>query len=687
MINNKIEILSPAGSEESAKAAIACGADAIYLGMKKLGARQNATNFDSDELKKIVAYSHAYGAKVCLTLNILVYDKEMDEVISAINEAAQAGVDAFIIQDLAVAELAKEIAPHIERYASTQLVIHNVYGAKMAKELGFKRAVLARELTKSEIMEITKSGYIETEVFLHGALCMSISGQCYLSSMIGERSGNRGLCAQPCRLPFAVKGGNSHALSLKDLSVVEQINELADMGVTCVKIEGRMKRPEYVAAATKAAYDAREGKTPDTKTLKSIFSRSGFTDGYYNDKIDGEMFGTRQKEDVVAANSVMSELATLYRNPLGRVGIKLYLSAKNGEQATLTATDSDGNTAISYGEVPEIAINAPTTMERAAENLAKLGGTPFFAESIDGEIGSGLIIPASKLNALRRECVDKLRAMREEVKAHHVTSGTILKYSGAKNSEPPKCRVRLSSFKQITPELIKTAEAVIMPLSMAIKYLPQMEEVLRRKVWAELPGVDFRQSNTKDRVQSLIAEGIEHFVVGNIGEILLCKELSAKYIHGSFRLNVFNQVTADILKNMGLCDIEASFELSLPKAMNLQKAVPTGMVAFGYLPLMTFRNCPIKANIGCDNCKGFSEIIDRRGTVFYIDCVGGRAKLYNSLPLYLADRQAELLGFEFITLNFTKENANEVNEILAAYKNGSAPTRDITRGLYYRNVK
>ena len=288
----KIEILAPAGSFDSVIAAVRSGADAVYLGEKAFSARSSAKNFDDEELKKATAYCHIHGVKVYVTINTIVFDDELEKLKKAIISAAEADVDALIIQNMGVARLAHRLVPDLALHASTQMSIHTASGVKALYEMGFKRVVLAREMSKKEIEKCCEIP-VELEVFVHGALCMCVSGQCYLSAMIGARSGNRGSCAQPCRLPFSVnnqKGG--HALSLKDNSIVNYLDELQNMGVASAKIEGRMKRPEYVSAAVRACVEQRDFGFISDKTqkmLRGVFSRTGFTDAYYIGKTGSHM--------------------------------------------------------------------------------------------------------------------------------------------------------------------------------------------------------------------------------------------------------------------------------------------------------------------------------------------------------------------------------------------------------------
>ena len=296
MTENKVEILAPAGGMESLVAAVRCGANAVYLGTKEINARRGASNFDYDELEKAVEYCHTRNVKVYLALNILVTDSEMKAAYDTVKTALTLGVDAFIVQDLGLAKMIRKHFPTAVLHASTQCSVNTPDGFKKLEELGFKRAVIPREMSIDEIKEIRENTSLELEAFVHGALCMCVSGQCYLSSMLGSRSGNRGLCAQPCRLAFSADGSKTCDLSLKDLSLIRHIDELSKSGVMSLKIEGRMKRPEYVAASVTACKKALNNEYDNNfeATLKSVFSRTGFTDGYFTGK-HYDMFGTRQK--------------------------------------------------------------------------------------------------------------------------------------------------------------------------------------------------------------------------------------------------------------------------------------------------------------------------------------------------------------------------------------------------------
>ena len=398
--------MAPVGGEEQLRAALRCGADAVYFGLQNFNARRNADNFNGENLKETVRKCHEHSCRVYITINTLVFDDELEDVYKAVDTAAEAGADALIIQDFAVAAYAKSRYPDLKRFASTQMAVHNSEGVKALLKWGFDRVVLARELSLKEIKSIIKETGAETEVFIHGAHCMSLSGNCYLSSMIGGRSGNRGLCAQPCRLDCSVCG-RDHALSLKDMSYMDHIKELAEAGVASLKIEGRMKRAEYVAAAVTACRNARDGKSYDLESLRSVFSRSGFTDGYLTGRRTLDMFGYRTKEDVVAAADVLKDLSRLYEKENPTVPVDMFLKVRRDEPVSLTV--SDGNIwVVCEGEKPQIAKTQPMTKESAEKNLSKLGGTVYYLGSYDADIEEGLMMPVSSLNELRRNAVSKL---------------------------------------------------------------------------------------------------------------------------------------------------------------------------------------------------------------------------------------------------------------------------------------
>ena len=692
MREKRPEILAPAGSFDSLIAAVQCGADAVYLGGKGMNARRSAGNFDAEELRRAVEYCHLRDVKVYQTINIVMFQHETDEAIDTIRQAAEAGVDAVLTQDLAIARMVRECAPSLPIHASTQMSIHNIEGVRLCEELGFSRAVLARELTAGEIAAICAATPLEIEVFVHGALCMSVSGQCYLSSMIGGRSGNRGLCAQPCRLPFSTDGGGEYTLSLKDLSLADRIGELTRMGVASLKIEGRMKRPEYVAAAVTAVRRAREGEPVDFETLRSVFSRSGFTKGYFDGKIDREMFGRRQKEDVTSAAGVLGELEKLYakENPL--VPVTMGFTAGAGEAVVLTVRDRDGHAVTVTGEAPLLAEKKPTDADRARQNLAKTGGTPYYAEVIDCTIGPGLLVPASALNALRREALEELTARRSAVEPHPFTDRVPRLADAPADRRKPKLRARVSAG-QLTRRLAGYCDEFQVPLEEAEDVLAS-GFVRADQVIVEIPRILFDGAPKALELLHRAGElGVRRAWCGNLGAVTLARE-AGLLPEGGYSLNVTNAYALRECARLGLGACELSFELDLGEARRLDGGLAKGILAYGYLPLMALRNCPIQAAKGCRACRGYESLIDRKGVAFTVDCGAhdGRRRevsdLYNSVPLWLADRPEELRGFDFITLYFTRETPGVCERVAAAYAGepGAYQPEARTRGLYYREV-
>lgn len=686
----KIELLAPAGNLESLLAAVHSGADAVYFGYGELNARRNAKNFDEQSLEEAARICKERGVKMHMTVNTMVYDREYDQVLKTLEIACRYGVDALIVQDLGVAALVRAAAPEMPMHASTQLTVHNVSGAWQAKELGFSRVVLAREMSREEIAAVTAQVPIETEVFVHGALCMCVSGQCYMSSVIGERSGNRGLCAQPCRLPFSSgrRGDSGYALSLKDLSLADRVQELVRMGVSSFKIEGRMKRPEYVAAAVSQFRQALLGAQADMDLMAAVFSRSGFTQGYFDGKLGLDMFGTRQKEDVLAGQKVLKSLSDLASKDVPRVGVDFSFSMQQDKPVVLTANDREGHTVSAQGEVPQAALKAPTSEELVRRSLEKTGGTFYYLNSLKTEIGEGLICPASQLNALRRQALEQLTEQRGQIVP--LAFEPVPRPSKRERSPAaqPTLWAQLRQISQLTDSVAASCERIILPLEEILRHADKLDKSLLPKITVSLPRVVFGDdvAQLTDRITECRRMGIEHLSVGNLGGIHLGRQLGFT-LHGEFGLNIANEGCLQEYENLGLADCLLSFELSLSRAKAIGGALPRGLLIYGRLPLMVTRNCPIRLN-GCRDCKGFGTLTDRKKEMFEVRCTGRKySEIFNSRPVYLADRMEELSGFDYGLLYFTSESPKQVDRILREYQSLHEPMEQITRGLYYRNVK
>ena len=686
----KIELLAPAGNLESLLAAVHSGADAVYFGYGELNARRNAKNFDEQSLGEASRICKERGVKMHMTVNTMVYDREYDQVLKTLEIACRYGIDALIVQDLGVAALVREAAPEMPMHASTQLTVHNVSGAWQAKELGFSRVVLAREMSREEIAAVTAQVPIETEVFVHGALCMCVSGQCYMSSVIGERSGNRGLCAQPCRLPFSSgrKGDSGYALSLKDLSLADRVQELARMGVSSFKIEGRMKRPEYVAAAVSQFRQALLGAQADMDLMAAVFSRSGFTQGYFDGRLGLDMFGTRQKEDVLAGQKVLKSLSDLASKDVPRVGVDFSFSMQQDQPVVLTADDWEGHTVSAQGEVPQAALKAPTNEELVRRSLEKTGGTFYYLNSLETELGEGLICPASQLNALRRQALEQLTEQRGQIVPIAFEPVARQSKRGRSPVAVPALRAQIRQISQLTDSLAASCEQMILPLDEVLRHAAELDKSLLPKLAVSLPRVVFGDDAAQltERLNECRRMGIEHLSVGNLGGVYLGRQLGFT-LHGEFGLNIANEGCLQEYEKLGLADCLLSFELSRSRAKAVGGLLPRGLLIYGRLPLMVTRNCPIRLS-GCRDCKGFGTLTDRKKEVFEVRCSGRKySEIFNSRPVYLADRMEELSGFDYGLLYFTSEGPKQVDRILREYTILHEPMEQITRGLYYRNVK
>ena len=692
-----LELLSPAGSMEALIAAVQNGADAVYLGCGSHNARAGAKNFTPEELPNAVGYCHARGVKVHLTVNTLTTDREQHQIIELIRRGAEAGVDAFIVQDPGIVRLCRAIAPGVELHASTQMGIHSLEGVLQAAKMGCSRAVLARELSREEIAAICKASPIEIEVFCHGALCMCVSGQCYLSSVIGRRSGNRGRCAQPCRLPYGYgRQEERYPLSLKDNCLVDELRELEAMGVASAKIEGRMKRPEYVAIVTRIYRSAIENGavTPENAAkLEQVFSRQGFTKGYYERKLGQEMFGTRQ--DLRADRALLAEARATYESgELPRVGVKFYALIKAGEPAQIAAEDPEGRRCIAKGAVPEAARTHALDEQELAARLQKTGGTPYIYQGLQCVIEPGLALSASAINTMRRDVLTQLTALRS--RPAPVQLGAVPPtpfYSGSRGK--PMRTVSVSSLAQITQRLLASQPAVLyVPLSELLKDLSLLDRAGETEVCAVVPRVIFgsEQPAVEQALTAAKAHGLESAACGNLGHVAMLKRLGFR-VRGDFGLNVFSSAAAEYWRGEGLSSVTVSFEASLPQIRDMSKPLPMEMLVYGRLPLMITENCLIKNRSGVCACDGaVTKLVDRMSESFPVmrDCGTCRSVLLGGRKLYLLDKQDALakLGIWATRLQFTIESPQEVDAIVRQWEKPEPfdPATQ-TRGLYLRGVE
>ena len=670
-MNINPEILAPAGNEESLIAAVNCGADAVYLGAPKFSARAYAKNFSWEQLKNDIFYCHERNVKVHVALNTLLFgEKELREAADTAYELAKLGVDAFIIQDLALADIVKKIAPHIPRHASTQLSITDAAGAVFMRQLGFSRVVVGRETSEQELNEIIATN-VETEVFVHGALCMSVSGQCYLSAAMGGRSGNRGRCAGACRLPF-----ENNCLSLKDLSLIAHSCTLRDLGVRSFKIEGRMRRPEYVAAAVIALTKSLRTQAYDQQLLTSSFSRSGLTDGYFTTRLGREMFGIRGRDDVDAMSAALPLLKPLCTTPTSFQPIFMEVTVKKDIPMTLSASCS-GVTYTAQGEIPQPAQTRDVTREDILSSLSKTGDTPYKLESLTAHLETGLFVSKSALNALRRTVLAGLSDLRcRRNTLVYPPDLTPLPHSRTDRSTDMIAMVETTEqFRALNPAHFAL---IGVPLSMAERL--DSDEKLAVVLPRALFGAD---QQLKSRLNAIFDRGITTAVCATLGAVSTASELGFT-VFGDFSLNATSARAVDQLYNLGVDHITVSPECDV---LHLPHGVPdhlhVGYIGYGRIPLMVTRNCPAKQTTHYTGChKEPCYIVDRKGTPFPVLCDERVSYVLNPNPIWLADRQLEYKKFDYVLLRFTTESGAQTAEIVTSFQAHKSPSFAYTRGLF-----
>ena len=692
-----IELLSPAGSPEGVIAAVQNGADAVYMGMGAFNARRGAKNFTDEEFVKAVRYCHVRGCKVYVTLNTLVNDREMRDAVAAAKLASDAGADALIVQDLGMSYAIRCALPDIPLHASTQMSLHNLAGVEAAAEMGITRAVLARELSFEQIRFITKNASIETEVFVHGALCFCHSGQCYMSALIGRRSGNRGLCAQPCRLQYSLGGRmDDHPLSLKDNCLVDQIRRLEEAGVASLKIEGRMKRPEYTGIVTGVYAKAiREQRNPDKEEmelLEKTFSRQGFTQGYFiGDKLD--MFGVRSEPDKDADKIFAAARKQYAEGEMRRVPVQIYTVLEKREQIKAIAYADDAHKAIATGPVPERAKRQGLTEQYLTEQMFKTGGTPYNCIENKAKAAPGLYLPASEINELRRKLIAQLSAEREKAPGRRTLRIPAPPVNVPAISDPARI-YQVRTAEQLTPELAELKPDYI--------YFPAMElaenfDPLRpfidngARPVAVMPRVitDDQSREVYAALEKLFDYGVNEALTGNLGHVFIARQAGMK-VRGDFGLNAFNSYTLRVLQDAGFISATASFELRLAQIKAMAKPVDTELIIYGRLPLMVSDQCIIRQSAGRCNCQTPGQLSDRMGSVFpVVKEFGCRNVIYNAHKLYLADKRDDLyaLGLWGLRMLFTTESPRECVEVAKGYLGLTDYKPNVlTRGLYYRGV-
>ena len=618
-----LELLSPAGSPEAVVAAVQNGADAVYLGLGGFNARRGAKNFSEQEFADALRYCHERGCRVYVTMNTLVGDREIEQAADLARFVSDAGADAVLVQDLGLARVLREACPDLPLHASTQMSVHNLAGVHAAAQLGMRRVVLARELSAEQIRFIAARSPIEVEVFVHGALCFCHSGQCYMSALIGRRSGNRGMCAQPCRMQYSAgRSSEAYPLSLKDNCLADYLGELEDMGVACVKIEGRMKRPEYTAIVTKIYHRAIHEHTPPTEkemdTLRLAFSRDGFTDGYYTGKKQ-EMHGVRGEPDKDAKSLFTAARKAYAAGEMRRVDVDFAAIVRAGAESRLAVRDDDGNEVTVSGPVPQAAQSAALTESSLSAQLYKTGGTPYRCRRVKVALDSGLFLPASAVNELRRAALSELTLRRGQPPLRR--AGAIPPLTRViPEPQTAQLNVQVLSAEQLTPEL-----AALQPglLYVPLELLAQKPECVRPfrdagiPVSAVMPRVvtDTEAEAVLALLRAVREQGVEEVLCGNLGQLALAKNLGFA-VRGDFGLNVFNSQTMQVLAEAGLRSVTASFELRLAQVRDLVRALDTELIVYGRLPAMVTDQCVVKDAGGACPCTGPATLSDRMGSVF-----------------------------------------------------------------------
>ncbi len=699
-----LELLSPAGSPEALRAAVQSGCGAVYLGWGAFNARRGAKNFTDEEFAEAISYCHVRGVRVFLTLNTLLTDRELPLALSAARTASRLGVDSVLVQDWGLFDLLRQALPDLPLHASTQMSLFTTGGANELYHDGCERIVLARECSGAESAAICQNCPGEIEVFGHGALCMCYSGQCEMSALIGGRSGNRGTCAQPCRLPYGFNGPakNTYPLSLKDSCLAGTIADMERMGIACLKLEGRMKRPEYVAVITEIyARLINEGRKPTPAELKDLelaFSRSGFTDAYWQGRHGPAMFGTRSENTPEPKELFAAARARYEKDDARTVPIDLSCRIEQGQPCTLTASDEDGHTVAVTGPIPEPARNRPLDGLEVEARLRKTGGTAFRCDTVVTLVDEGLSLPASAINALRRDALSALEAARAAAPDRCERDAAPLPDID-RAADTPALTVSVAAWAQAEALLPLSPARIAVPLEVLAEQtaLPAFSGqwcAILPRIW-------------KDQDEPLLKQWLSHAktlgvtaaLAGNIGHLPLLRDTGLD-ICGDFGLNVFNSRSLNYLREKGLSSACLSFELRFAQLRDTQKLLPAEAIVYGRLPLMITENCLVQNDTGCRlsknapavpadaPCRKSNYLQDRTGAQFpLLPAFGHRTELQNSQPLWLADKPDwQRCGLTYARLRFTTETPADCAAIYRAYQDGTPAPFPFTRGLYLRGV-
>ncbi len=664
-----MELLAPAGGMAELIAAVQSGADAVYLGADMFSARAGAGNFNREQLISAVEYAHFYGVKVHCAINTLIKEKELQSAVDTAVMAAECGVDALIIQDIGLAKHLRKVLPAIELHASTQMTVTSLEGVQYLEKQGFSRVVLARELSMAEIEKIVKGAKAEIEVFVHGAICMSYSGQCLMSSILGGRSGNRGRCAQPCRLCYDLleKGkplDSAYILSPKDMALIDHLKNLKRIGVASLKIEGRLKSAEYVSAVTgiyrKYIDSCDRVSREDMAELRNAFSRSGFTDGYYTGQLGEKMMSHKNPANNSGSTFTKDATQRAKGKVVRRVPITIYATLNEGEPLYVTAYDNEGNCVTVEGnEKAQKANNTPLTDNRLCEQLGKLGATNFVAEDIHIDIKDAITVPIKEINQVRRDMCQALWQERVRAEAVEIID-TPLAFEEKKKSVVPYLTACARTEAQARA-IISTGEIERLYVSPEVAR-KLLDEDSRCQIVTRLSDILTDEDIVTDCAMAPSTAAIEKY--------------GTKAVYGDFRLNVFNSLTAKALDKLKCVTLSPELNLrEIADVISHAKDIETEIIAYGRIPLMIMRNCPIKAMGKCQNHKDIYSLRDRKNMEFPVICQKGcRAELLNSKPVFTADIIDEVIktNVNAIRLDFTVEAPQECEDIVKKYSRALA---------------
>lgn len=690
-----MELLAPAGNAAALHAAVQSGADAVYIGGPMFNARHSADNFSVADIKNYADYCHIYGVDVHAALNTLIKEKELDALVNYAYELNDAGVDALIVQDIGAAEIIKKAIPDMTLHGSTQMTVTSLEGVRYLEDMGFSRVVLARELSEKEIEYICRNARAEIEVFVHGAICMCYSGQCLMSSILGGRSGNRGRCAQPCRLPYELTANgvteeSGCLLSPKDMALINELKRLREIGVKSLKIEGRLKSAEYVSAVVGIYRKYLDNTKPvsgeDMQELKDAFSRSGFTDGYFKGRLGKDMM-SREKQSCAKINA-FSEAAKKradINSDVRKIPVSIVGTLKHGSPLEITIYTGDGknNRDTKYGFArgtlkSETAVNRPLDCERMKAQLLKLGGTPFEASDITLDIDEGITIPIKEINAVRREAAENLKKELQFREAGRKNEVTLERRSRKKTDI--ELTAEVSDLEQARAAVKNGIKTIYAPKSIAsdIKKISDKINIVTKA--SEI----FHEEN-------IVTDGV---LVSSPAAV---RHYRKKELYGDFRLNVFNSVTANHYSELKSVTLSPELNLGEIKALAENTDAYIEVIGYGRIPLMLMKNCPVKAAGKCQRGKSIYKLRDRKREEFPIVCNDDcTAKILNSKPVFMADKMPDLkkLKINAVRLIFTVENSAQCDKIINMYKSaldgGEIPGQaenSFTRGHYYRGVE